>query len=72
MIALKDYSVNLTRLVQPIDELKSKNTRVLWALQEPVNKDKMLETFGPDAVTNEQIDLFNKAAIEVSRSHFIR
>ncbi|KAF2905223.1 hypothetical protein ILUMI_00947 [Ignelater luminosus] len=61
--AVQEYNLNLTLLVQPIDRLHKHNTRVLWALQEPVNPDKLK----PDLqmVTNEQIDLYNKAAIEV-------
>ncbi|XP_017777823.1 PREDICTED: CAS1 domain-containing protein 1 [Nicrophorus vespilloides] len=60
---LQQYSVNLTRLVQPIDSLHRRDTKVLWALQEPVNTDKLKSDY--HAVTNEQIDLYNKAAIEI-------
>lgn len=63
-LALKEYSVNLTRLVRPIDDLKKKNSRVLWALQEPINKDKINDVHDP--LTNELIDKYNKAAIDVS------
>lgn len=62
--ALNEYSMNLTRLVQPIDSLKEKKSRVLWALQGPVYKEKLKP--GYEMVTNEQIDLYNKAAVEVS------
>lgn len=61
--AIQEYNLNLTLLVQPIDRLHKRNTRVLWALQEPVNPDKLKPDF--QMVTNEQIDLYNKAAIEV-------
>lgn len=61
---LQEYQTNLTRLVQPIDALYNKKTKVLWALQEPVNEQKLKPEY--QMVTNEQIDLYNKAAIEVS------
>lgn len=60
---LQEYQKNLTRLVQPIDRLHEKKTRVLWALQEPVNEDKLKPDY--HMVTNEQIDMYNKQAIEV-------
>lgn len=63
MMAVQDYSINLTRLVQPIDRLHERNSRVLWSLLEPVNPDKLKAEY--QVVTNEQIDLYNKAAIEV-------
>lgn len=61
---IREYQFNLTKLVQPIDSLVGKNTKVLWALQEPVNEGKLNAEFR--MVTNEQIDLYNKAAIEVT------
>lgn len=64
--AIQDYSLNLTKLMLPIDNLHEKKTRVLWALQEPVNSEKLSSDF--QMVTNEQIDLYNKAAIEVLSS----
>nr|CAI5835753.1 unnamed protein product [Callosobruchus analis] len=60
---LQEYQVNLTRLVQPIDSLHEKKTRVLWVLQAPINKEKLKPEYQP--ITNEEIDLYNKAAIEV-------
>lgn len=60
---LKEYSVNLTRLVQPIDGLHKKKSKVLWALLAPVNPDKLKSDFL--MISNSQIDLYNKAAIEV-------
>lgn len=60
---LKEYQFNLTKLVQPIDSLLDKKTKVIWALQEPVNEGKLKAEF--HMVTNEQIDFYNKAAIEV-------
>lgn len=61
---LREYQFNLTNLVQPIDRLVEKKTKVLWALQEPVNEEKIGIEF--QMVTNKQIDLYNKAAIEVN------
>ncbi|CAH1979746.1 unnamed protein product [Acanthoscelides obtectus] len=60
---LQEYKVNLTRLVQPIDGLHEKKTKVLWVLQAPINREKLKPEYQP--VTNEQVDLYNKAAIEV-------
>lgn len=37
---------------------------MLWALQEPINKDKINDVHDP--LTNELIDKYNKAAIDVS------
>lgn len=61
---LEEYSVNLTRLVQPIEVLQEKKTRVLWTLLAPVNSAKLKPDF--QMISNAQIDLYNKAAIEVN------
>lgn len=60
---IQEYNVNLTRLVPTIDKLQEKKSRVLWALQGPVNVDKLPVQY--QMVTNEQIDLINKEAIDV-------
>ncbi|XP_072399865.1 N-acetylneuraminate (7)9-O-acetyltransferase [Diabrotica undecimpunctata] len=62
-VAVKEYYMNLTRLVQPIDRLSRRKTWTLWALQAPVNEEKLK----PDEhmVTNALIDQYNTAAIEV-------
>ncbi|KAJ8948812.1 hypothetical protein NQ318_013464 [Aromia moschata] len=62
-IMLEEYQHNLTHLVQSIDRLHEKKTKILWALQEPVNQEKLKPEY--QMITNEQIDLYNKAAIEV-------
>lgn len=58
--ALKEYSMNLTRLVQPFDRLHDRRTKILWVLQELIDMDKNVL-----GVTNEQIEQYNDAAIEV-------
>lgn len=60
---LQEYTMNLTRLVAPIDRLRKMHTKVLWALQQPVNEDKLGPDFKP--VTNDQIDRYNKEALDV-------
>lgn len=60
---VEEYKVNLTRLVQPIHNLHKKKSKVLWALQEPVNPDKLKPEM--QIITNEIINLYNKAAMEV-------
>ncbi|XP_039285446.1 N-acetylneuraminate 9-O-acetyltransferase-like [Nilaparvata lugens] len=62
--ALRDYSTNLTMLVQSIDELVEKGSRVLWVLQEPVVEDKLTPSHA--GITNQQIYLYNRAAVDVS------
>lgn len=65
---LEEYKVNLTRIVRSIDTLHEKKTRVLWALQQPVNVDKLPLDWS--MVSNNKIDQYNKAAIEVNYSLF--
>ncbi|KAJ8956961.1 hypothetical protein NQ317_006732 [Molorchus minor] len=60
---IEEYQRNLSGLVQPINKLNEKKTRTIWALQEPVDQEKLKPEY--HMVTNEQIDLYNKAAIEV-------
>ncbi|XP_059469024.1 N-acetylneuraminate 9-O-acetyltransferase [Neocloeon triangulifer] len=62
-VALVEYSKNLTTLVQAIDYMSKRHSRVLWTLQEPVNSAKLYPT--RSMITNDQIDLYNKAAIEI-------
>lgn len=69
LTALDNYSANLTRLVQPIDALHKTKTKVLWALLAPVDPDKLKIDF--QMITNAQIDLYNKAAIEVRFFGFV-
>lgn len=62
--SIEQYKVNLTRLVQPIDRLYEKKSRILWTIQAPVNEEKL----APEKafVENNLLDLYNNAAIEVS------
>lgn len=62
-VILQEYTVNLTRLVQPIDALHLRKTKVLWTLLAPVNSDKLTPEL--QTISNAQIDLYNKATIEV-------
>lgn len=61
--ALEDYNSNLTRLLSSIESLGDGGSQVLWVLQDPVNPEKL----SPDRsmITNEQIDLYNKAAMDI-------
>lgn len=63
--SLRDYKTNLTRLIYDIDLLGSHGSEILWALQNPVDPEKL----SPERsmITNEQIDLYNKAALDVLR-----
>lgn len=56
--ALEDYKNNLTRLLPYMDRLDS---QLLWVLQDPVNPKQLSSS--RQMITNEQIDLYNKAAI---------
>lgn len=60
---LDQYKCNITRLVQPISQLTEKNSKVLWALQGPINTEKSVTD--KSSAANNLIDLYNKAAIEV-------
>lgn len=56
--------MGLVRLVQPVEFLAKRNTRLLWVLQDPVLKERLpAQLVGID---NRQINLCNKAAVKVS------
>ncbi|XP_025407376.1 N-acetylneuraminate 9-O-acetyltransferase isoform X2 [Sipha flava] len=59
---IQDYIANLTQLIQPINDISSKST-VLWVLQEPVEESKLDNSLS--MVTNNLIDLYNEAAMDV-------
>uniref|UniRef100_T1KKL8 Cas1p 10 TM acyl transferase domain-containing protein n=1 Tax=Tetranychus urticae TaxID=32264 RepID=T1KKL8_TETUR len=58
--ALEDYKTNLTRLLPNMDRM---GCEILWVLQDPVNPEKLDPS--RSMISNEQIDLYNKAAINV-------
>ncbi|KAK4300437.1 hypothetical protein Pmani_027363 [Petrolisthes manimaculis] len=60
--ALEQYKSNLMDLLSSLDQIGSR-TRVLWMLQDPVVHEKLK----PEqcAITNDQLDLYNMAAMEV-------
>ncbi|KAH1010703.1 hypothetical protein HUJ05_004957 [Dendroctonus ponderosae] len=55
--------IDFFRLVQPIDRLYEKKSRILWTIQAPVNQDKLVADKA--AVKNNLLDLYNNAAIEI-------
>ncbi|CAH2039234.1 unnamed protein product, partial [Iphiclides podalirius] len=63
-LMLEEYKRNLTRLVQPIDSLAARNTRVLWKLLESVDASAMAED---EKISNRDIDAYNSAAMEILR-----
>lgn len=67
--AFTEYTTNLTRLIQSMDKLHGKFTRVLWVLQAPVNEEKL--TNENKVLSNELVNLFNKEIVEVSTCIFL-
>lgn len=59
--ALLSYKDNLAKLVSSFNRLRE--TKVIWMLQDPIIPDKLDES--RQSITNEQIDLYNKAAMEI-------
>ncbi|XP_027196338.1 N-acetylneuraminate (7)9-O-acetyltransferase [Dermatophagoides pteronyssinus] len=68
--ALEFYHKNLT-IMLPCMESLNRTTRFLWVLQDPIKQQHygFLQTEKPKTtiITNEQIDLYNKAAMEALR-----
>lgn len=62
-LVLEEYKRNLTHLVQAIDSLAARNTQVLWKLLEAVDSGKLKNDF--KKITNNDIDAYNRAAIEI-------
>lgn len=62
--ALEDYKANLTRLVPLLNRIDAV-TKILWVLQDPVVPEKLHPS--RTMITNEQIDLYNKAAMDILR-----
>jgi hypothetical protein len=63
-LLLEEYKRNITHLVQAIDSLAARNTQVLWKLMEAVDVTKLKND--NKRINNNDIDLYNKAAVEVS------
>ncbi|RWS30776.1 hypothetical protein B4U80_10615 [Leptotrombidium deliense] len=61
---LEHYKYNLTNLLIKMDKL-GQSSQVLWVLQDPVAPGKLNPS--RKMITNEQIDLYNKAAMDVLR-----
>ncbi|KAI1285807.1 N-acetylneuraminate 9-O-acetyltransferase [Halotydeus destructor] len=61
--ALEDYKSNLTRLLSSIESLGKQDTQILWVLQDPVDQEKLSKD--RKMITNEQVDLYNKAALDI-------
>jgi len=59
--AVEEYTFNLTRLVSSMNSIVESHGQVFWALQEPV----VTGDSERDEEANTQIDLFNRAAMEV-------
>lgn len=64
LLALEHYRRNLTVILPYLDNL-NQTTKILWMLQDPVEP-KLLAPVRK-MITNEQIDAYNKAAMEVIR-----
>ncbi|CAG9088762.1 unnamed protein product [Plutella xylostella] len=62
-LLIEDYKRNLTQLVQAIDSLAARQTHVLWKLLESVDGSKVKNEY--KNINNNDIDLYNKAAIEI-------
>ncbi|XP_076864917.1 N-acetylneuraminate (7)9-O-acetyltransferase [Brachyhypopomus gauderio] len=57
---LLQYKANLTSIAAPLEKL-TEHSDVYWVLQDPVNVEKLSEN--RKMITNEQIDLYNAAAL---------
>lgn len=68
-ICCNSKSANIPLLcLQAIDVISAKRSHVLWTLQEPVNAEKLHPARA--VITNEQIDMYNKAAMEVMSHNY--
>ncbi|KAM9839018.1 N-acetylneuraminate (7)9-O-acetyltransferase [Aulostomus maculatus] len=62
---LQQYKVNLTAIAAPLEKLAD-HGEVYWVLQEPVNEEALSEN--RKMITNQQLDLYNEAAMEALNS----
>ncbi|XP_060575546.1 N-acetylneuraminate 9-O-acetyltransferase-like isoform X1 [Ruditapes philippinarum] len=60
--ALKNFEANLTYIVPYFEKMKE-STDIIWALQDPVVEKRL--NANRTMITNEQIDHYNKVALEV-------
>lgn len=61
---IKNYSMNLSKLLQPIDTLtRQKKVKILWKLQDPVDEDKLVDAW--KNVQNDIIDRYNDAVYSI-------
>ncbi|XP_034831379.1 N-acetylneuraminate (7)9-O-acetyltransferase [Maniola hyperantus] len=61
-LAIEQYKRNLTQLVQPVDSLASRGTRVLWKTMEAVDVAALKSDI---KISNADIDAYNRAALEI-------
>ncbi|CAG5891103.1 unnamed protein product [Menidia menidia] len=62
---LQQYKVNLTGIAAHLEKLADYG-EVYWVLQDPVNEDVLSES--RKMITNQQLELYNEAAVEVLNS----
>lgn len=62
LLGLQQFKYNLTKLVPAIDEVIRKGTKLIWAMQEPINAARQQSIF----LNNSVVDIYNNVAIEVS------
>lgn len=60
---LKSYSMNLSRLLLPIDALARRKVKILWKLQDPVDEEKLPDEWRN--IQNDVIDEFNDAVYTI-------
>ena len=63
--SLESYKTNITRLLKLMDSMGNSGSQILWALQDPVLPEKLSKD--RRMISNEQIDLYNKAALDALR-----
>lgn len=54
----KAYALNLSKLMQPVDDLSAVKVSVIWKLQDPVDEDKVVNTDWKNVV-NDDIEAYN-------------
>uniref|UniRef100_U5EYQ3 Putative conserved plasma membrane protein n=1 Tax=Corethrella appendiculata TaxID=1370023 RepID=U5EYQ3_9DIPT len=59
------FTMNLTRLVKPIDSMTAKKSKVIWKLQDPIDTDKVINEW--KNIKNEDIEKMNAAVYSILR-----